>query len=343
MRALTTLVLGAALLACTGDDDGSADGGMGSGSNDAAWSDGPAGHLYLYSGPLYDIDAHDGRILRQLAVTHPVAMTMQADAGHAYFTKFDDGGNGRTWTLGTASDDITQISSLSFNPIGVYGRELVGQINESKVVRLNLDTGVDTQVTFPGTIACQQGDLFEHTLYLACMQITAAGTDAGMLTYDLDASAFGPFVIVKPGAMTLALASNVTGTPAGAMFTLYEGQAQTGTRTVYKITGTTVSAGVLVPGNADDLDQQAAIGTTIYTTMYPDRVIVPFDATTMTAGAPIAIDRPRYLRAGGGQLFASSHGHDGQLAKIDPATGMIEYRAFTPVVSTEIDSLAYGE
>lgn len=343
-----------ALVACGGGGGGGGTGGTGgtggsggtggtggSGGSLPAWNDGPPGHVYVYSGPLYDVDAHDGHILRQLTVPG-AAVTMQADADHAYFSHADDQGNGHVYQMGTTSDTETLLTAVSYNLIGVYNRTLVGQKNESQVVSVNLDTGADTETQFPGPYSCQNGSIFEHTLYLACIQITAAGTDAGMLTYDLDASTFGPFVTVKSGADALAAASNVNGTPDGAIFTLYEGQATTGTRTVYKISGATVSTGVPIAGTADDLDEQAAIGSMVYITLYPDQTIVPFDATTMTAGTPIAIDHPRHLRAGGGVLWVSTHQHDGQLAKVNPTTGDIQFRTFQPIVSTEINALAYG-
>ncbi len=317
-------------------------GGTGAGAlNAAAWSDGPAGHVYVYSGPLYDIDAHDGKILRQITAPS-VAMTMQANADHAYFVKPDAQGKGRVFQLSTASNDISMLSMVSNNLLGVYKRELIGQLNGSKVVRVNLDTGVDTQTNFPGVVTCESGSIFEHTLLLVCLQIKASGSDAALLSYDLDTGTFAPLVVVKAGVQPLSLASNVNGTPSGVIFTLYEGQASAGTRTAYKINGTTVSAGVPIAGTANDLDPQASIGNVLYIALNPDNKIVPFDATTMTAGTTIAIDRPRRLRAGGGVLWASSKGHDGQLAKINPATGEIKYRTFERLVSAELNAVAFG-
>jgi hypothetical protein len=101
-----------------------------------------------------------------------------------------------------------------------------------------------------------------------------------------------------------------------------------------------VSAGTLVPGTANNLDQQAAIGDMVYIALNPDGVIVPFDASTMTAGTPIPIEHPRHLRAGGGFLWAG--GSDSKIAKIDPATGDVKYREFPPLESGGIDALAFG-
>jgi len=335
MRA--TWLLGASLLtACGGGDDS------------AAWTDGPAGHVYVYNGSLYDLDASDGHTLRVLRPDDSIAQTMRAGESGAYFQMADAAGQGHTYQLTTTGSAITMLAATSFNPIGVVGRELIGQFDERKVVRLDLDSGATTMFDFPsslasGVLACQSGSLYEHTLYLACLSVTATGSTAGMLTYDLDAATFGTFVPVKSDVMPISLSSNVDGTPAGAMFTLYEGTATAGTRTVYKIDHSGVSAGVVVPGTANDLDEQTAIGATVYLPLNPDNVIVPFDAMTMTPGTPIAIDHPRYVRSGGGVLWSSSKQHAGTLVKIDPTTRTLDERTFTgDPIATEINALAYG-
>jgi hypothetical protein len=317
---------------------GSGGGGTGGGSSDTAWDDGPTGHVYAYAGPLYDIDAHDGRVLRKITAKD-VKMHMQADVDHAYFVQSDDQGDGHVYQVGLDNNDITQLSPVSNNLFGVYGGELIGHLNANKIVRIDLDTGVDTQIPVPPGPNCESASIFEHTLYLACVSITAAGTDAGMLTYDLDTGEFGPFVIVKEDVSALAMASNVSGTPSGALFALFEGSLE-GTRTAYKINGTTVSAGTLIPGTANNLDQQAAIGDMVYLALNPDGAIVPFDASTMTVGTPIPIEHPRYLRAGGGSLWAG--GSDSKVAKINPATGDVKYREFPPLEAGGIDALAFG-
>jgi hypothetical protein len=314
-------------------------GGVGTGgtTSDAVWDDGPVGHVYVFADSLYDLDATDGRVLRQLPTTN-IDETMQADADHAYFVRDDAQGDPRVFQLGTSGDEVTQLSAVKNELLGVYAGELVGQLDGNKLVRIVLATGVDTQIPLPVGLNCENGSIFEHTLYLACVQNTTTGTDAGMLTYDLDSGELGQFVVVKSGVASFAAASNVTGTPSGALFALYEGVVD-GTRTAYKITGTTVSAGTPIPGTANNLDQQAAIGNMVYLALNPDGVILPFDVSTMTAGTPIAYEHPRLLRAGGGFLWAG--GSDGKLAKINPTTGDVKFRQF-PQPGGDVDAFAFG-
>lgn len=294
--------------------------------------------MYVFADSLYDLDATDGSVLRQLTSTH-IDETMQADADDAYFVRDDAQGDPRVFQLGTAASEATELSAVSNELLGIYAGELVGQLDGNKLVRIVLATGADSQIPLPLVGAnCESGSIFEHTLYLACVQNTATGTDAGMLTYDLDSGEFGQFVVVKSGVATFAVASNVTGTPSGALFALYEGVLE-GTRTAYKITGTTVSAGTPISGTANNLDQQAAIGNMVYLALNPDGVIVPFDVSTMTRGTPISYEHPRLLRAGGGFLWAG--GSDGKLAKINPTTGDVKFRQF-PQPGGDVDALAFG-
>ncbi len=346
MKAILAVMM---LAACTGGGGGDTDGGS-TGSGDApAWSGGPNGHLYMYSGPLYDIDARDGHVLRQITVVHPVSQLV-ANADTAYFTKFDDAGQGRTWTLAPGATDVAQISDTSMSIFGVAGSELIGIKNGANILRMDTATGAVTMFQIPagpsGAESCESGDLSGHVLYLACIEISASGTAAGMQAFDLDTNTFAPFVVVAPSADALALASNVTNTPSGVIFTLYTGTppngATMGTRTAYKITGTTVSAPVDLPGTSDDLDEASAVGNTVFLTAHPSGEVVPFDAATMTAGAPITVDHPRHLVTGGGQVWIGTSVHDGQLAKLDPATGAVVYKSFEVLVSTNLDSLAYG-
>ena len=330
--------------ACTGgDDDGTLDGG---GSDSAAaWSDGPTGHVFTYSGPVSDIDARTGSVLRQLTVHGGSGLV--AGGGTVYFRHSPESSSADAdeWQLPPATTTPIPFALKSLDPFGVVGNEVIGQDNDEAITRTDLTTGAITKVMFPpnsmAPVACENGSIYEHTVYMTCQQISATGTKAAMLTYDLDANAFGPVVVIADGT-SLVAASNVTATAAGVVFVLYSGSATLGTRSAYKITGTTVSAPVAIPGNSSDLDEQAAAGTTIYMTMGPDQTIVPFDVATMTAGAAIAADRPRHLIGGGGQIWFGAHGHDGQLGKLDPATNTIEYKTLPLLVSTEIDSLAFS-
>lgn len=325
-------------------------GNTGSDVTSAAWNDGPIGHVFTYSTPLYDVDAHTGSVLRQPTVRGSSGLV--AGNGTAYFRHAadSDSADATEWQLPPGTLDAIPFAAQSLDPFGVVGNEVIGQDNAQSITRTDLTTGVITKVMFPedpmAPVACEQGSIYEHTVYLTCQQISATSTKAAMLTYDLDANAFGPVVVIGDGT-SLVAASNVTATPAGVVFVLYTGTppngATLGTRTAYKITGTTVSAPVAIPGNSDDLDEQAAAGNTIYLTMGPDQTIVPFDVATMTAGTPIAADHPRHLIGGGGQIWFGAHGHDGQLGKLNPATGTIEYKAFPLLVSVEIDSLAYSD
>ena len=97
-----------------------------------------------------------------------------------------------------------------------------------------------------------------------------------------------------------------------------------------------------LPGVADDLDEQDAIGNTIYTTMFPANQILRFDAATLTALPPIAIEHPRHLRAGGGMLWVATRQLDGALARVEPETGAIALRTLPDAQAHSIDSLAYG-
>ncbi|MEO6772641.1 MAG: hypothetical protein ABI467_06410 [Kofleriaceae bacterium] len=353
MRAILVATL--ILAACTGGGGGDAmDGGLtGSGSDGPAWSGGPDGHLFTYSGPLYELDARDGHVLRQ--VTTRGASNLVASPDTAYFGAFDDTGNGRTWQLAPGATATAQISDTSLAAIyGVVGGELIGEINEEKIARLDVASGVVTTFEYPSTLAqvfdCENGSLSDHTVYLACdaQTITSTGstTSAGMLTFDLDTNTFGPYVVVTPTPGELSLASNVTNTPSGVIFTLYTGTAPsgatTGVRTVYKITGTSVSAPVTITGNSDDGDEQGAVGTTVFIALTSDDTVVPFDAATMTPGLPIEVMRPRHLRTGGGQVWIGTDQHDGRLAKLDPASRQVIYKSFPLIVSTEIDWLAFG-
>ena len=325
----------------------------GSGSDGPAWSGGPNGHLYTYSGPLYDLDTRDGHVLRQIAARGVTAMVASSDT--PYFGGADDSGNGRTWKVAPDSSDRIQISATPLaQAYGVVGGELIGEINEEKIARLDIASGTVTTFPYPSTLeqifACENGSLAAHTLYLTCMVQTLAGTDvntsAGMLTFDLDSNTYGPFVQVVATADALAMDSNVTATPSGVIFMLYTGTppngSTTGVRTAYKITGSSVSAGVTVPGNSSLLDEQGAVGSTVFLTERSENLVIPFDAATMSPGAGIAVSRPRHLVTGGGQVWVGSYGHDGQLAKLDPATGNVIYKSFPLLVSTEIDGLAYG-
>jgi hypothetical protein len=350
---MRAFILGLSLLAaCTGDDDGTSDGGGNNGSDVSApaWNDGPSGHVFTYSTPLYDVDAHTGSVLRQPTVRGSSGLV--AGNGSVYFRHPADteSGDATEWQLPPATLDAIPFAAKSLDPYGVVGNELIGQDNAGAITRTDLTTGVITTVPFPqdplAPAACENGSIYEHTVYMTCQHISAGGTKAAMLSYDLDANTFGPVVDVIDGE-SLSAASNVTATPAGVVFVLYTptppNGATLGTRTAYKIMGTWVSAPVAIPGNSDDLDEQAAAGNTIYMTMGPDQTIVPFDVATMTAGTPIAADHPHHLIGGGGQIWFGAHGHDGQLGKLNPASNTIEYKAFPLLVSTEIDSLAYSD
>lgn len=321
----------------------------GSGSDSAAWSGGPNGHVYSYSGPLYDVDARDGHVLRQITVKS--ATTLVASPDTPYFGGFDDDGNGRMWKVAPGETERTQISDTPLAQVyGVLGGELIGEINQEKIARLEIASGTVTTFEFPSTLTqiygCENGSLSAHTVYLTCIAESVSSTgvsrSAGMLTFDLDTNTYGPYVEVMADADSLALASNVTNTPSGVIFSLYTGDATTAVRTAYKITGTSVSAGVTLPGNTVDLDEQGAVGSTVFLTELSENLVIPFDAATMSPGAGIAVSHPHHLVTGGGQVWVGANGHDGQLAKLDPATGNVVYKSFPRVVSTEIDWLAYG-
>jgi len=351
MRAILALMI---LSACTGGGDDGMDGGMtGSGSDAPAWSGGPSGHVYTYSGPLYDLDARDGHVLRQIAVHS--ASNMVASPDTAYFDSFDTMGTGRAFALPPAATTATQISDTNLSAIyGVTGGELIGEINEEKIARVDVATGAVTTFPFPSTpqhvFICENGSLSGTTVYLVCNSQTVSSTgitnDAGMLTFDLATNTYGPYVVVTATPGDLTMASNVTNTPSGAIFTLYTGTAPNGatmgTRAVYKITGTTVSAPVAITGNSNDLDEQGGIGNTVFIALTTDDTVIPFDAATMTPGLPINVFRPAHLRTGGGQVWIGTAQHDGRLAKLDPATRDVVYKSFPLLVSTEISWLAYG-
>lgn len=330
------------------------DGGLtGSGSDGPAWSGGPNGHVYTYSGPLYDLDARDGHVLRQIA-THG-ASNMVASPDTAYFVASDGTGNGRTWKLAPDATATAKISDASPSAMyGVVGNELIGEINEEKIVRIDITSGAVTTFEYPSTpmqvYACENGSLSGTTVYLVCdaQTVSSSGVSmsAGMLTFDLATNTYGPYVVVTATPGELTMASNVTNTPSGVIFTLYTGTAPngatTGVRTVYKIMDTWVSAPVTIPGNSNDLDEQGAVGNTVFIGLTSDDTVVPFDAATMTPGLPINVFRPRHVRTGGGQVWIGTDQHDGRLAKLDPATRQVIYKSFPLLVSTEIEWLAYG-
>ncbi|HEY6033344.1 MAG TPA: hypothetical protein VIV58_03770, partial [Kofleriaceae bacterium] len=139
------------LSACTGGGDDGMDGGMtGSGSDGPAWSGGPNGHVYTYSGPLYDLDARDGHVLRQIA-TH-AASNLVATADTAYFDSFDAMGTGRIFKLAPDATMTAQVSDASpSNIYGVLGNELIGEINEQKIARVDVTTGAVMTFDYPST------------------------------------------------------------------------------------------------------------------------------------------------------------------------------------------------
>ncbi|MFT3697111.1 MAG: hypothetical protein QM831_28470 [Kofleriaceae bacterium] len=353
MKALLASLL--LIAACSGDDDdGMTDGGSDPGTSAAAWTNGPTGHLYSYSGPLFDITASDGRTARQIKVDHPVGQIVAIDDS-AYFSKFDTGGEGRTWKLPPTGDTVTQIADRSMTTYGKDGTNVIGEINEQEIARLDPASGAITTYTFPGdfstgVLSCENGSLHDRTVYLVCSRFTSAtGTDIGMLTFDLDTNTFGPYVLVQSPAPTLAPASNVTWTPSGVMYTLYLGDAVEGAtmgqREAFKITGTTVSAGVMIPGRSSDLEEVAAVDNTLFLTEIYANTIVTFDAATMTNSATTYdIKDPRHIVAGGGQVFVGTSEQDGRIAKINPAgANDVQYKTFERLVSTQIESLAYGD
>jgi hypothetical protein len=327
--ALTSLCLGA----CTDPDDP---------GDEPAWTDGPAGHVYVYAGPLYDLDAHDGRILRRIVLDHAAA-SLRATSDHAYFTKFDTAGTGRVFQLGLDSDVPTQLGEVSNLLLGTAGDQLVGVRNASEIVRTNLTTGEVTNTVIPGGLSCESGSIAAGTLYLACVRF-GSPSEAGMIALDLAANSFGAFIVVKSAVQPISAASNVSATPAGVVFVLYEGTASLGTRTAYAIDVAAGTAGpaIPLPGRSDDLDEQDAIGGTLYLTLFPDNQILPFEVATRTALPPITVDQPRHLRAGGDMLWVASRGLDGALARVEPVTGAVTPRTFPPLEASGIDSLAFG-
>jgi hypothetical protein len=310
--------------------------------DEPVWTDGPAGHVYVYAGPLYDIDARDGRILRKITLDH-AASNFQATADHAYFTKFDAGGNGRVFALGLDTDTPEQLGEVSNVLAGVVAGEVIGLRNGKEIVRTDLATGAVTKTMVPAGLECASASLTGSKLYLVCMRF-APTRDVGAIVHDLAAGTSTNLIVVKTGVQPLALASNITATPAGVVFVLYEGMASAGTRTAYPldVAAGTVGAAVPLPGTSDDLDEQGAIGNTIFLTLFPSGQVLPFDVSTMTARAPIPVDRPRHLRTGGGWLWLATHGLDGVLARVDPLTGAQALRTFPPLEASGIDSLAYG-
>lgn len=326
----------------------------GSGSDDApAWSGGPNGHVYTYSGPLYDLDARDGHVLRQIAVHS--ASNMVASTDTAYFDSFDAMGTGREFELAPNATAAAQISETSLSGVyGVTGGELIGEINEEKIARVDVTTGLVTTFPFPSTSTqiyiCENGSLSGTTVYLVCNAQTLSSSgvtmSTGMLTFDLATNTYGPYVVVTDAPGDLTMASNVTNTPSGVIFTLYTGTAPngatTGVRTVYKIMDSWVSAPITIAGNSDDGDEQGAVDNTVFIALTSGNTVIPFDAASMTAGTPITVTNPRHLRTGGGQVWIGTEQHDGRLAKLDPASRAVVYKSFPPVVSTEIDWLAYG-
>lgn len=304
-----------------------------------AWTGGPAGHVYVNAGPLFDIDARDGRVLRQIEAS---GRNLRATSDHAYFTDFDDEGTGRVFQLGLDSDVPVQLGDVSNLLLGTAGGQLVGVKNGNEIVRTDLASGVVTKTPIPGALSCESGSIAAGSLYLACVRFGISHV-AGMITLDLAANTFSPFIVVKADVTPLAMASNVNATPAGVVFVLYEGGASLGTRTAYGIDAAgTVGAPIPLPGASDDLDDQDAIGNTIYTTLYPANQILPFDVATMTALPPIAIEHPRHLRAGGGMLWTDTGQLDGALARVEPATGDVVLRSLPSLEAAGIDALAFG-
>lgn len=330
MRLLPFLALASLCVACDPPADPA--------PSEPAWTDGPAGHVYVNAGPLYDIDARDGRILREIDAS---AAHLQATADHAYFTDSDAEGTKRVFQLGLDDAMPEQLGEVSSILFGTHGGELVGVKNSTQIIRTDLATGAVTMTAIPAGLDCQSGSISAGSLYLACLRYGLTSV-AGMIVLDLDADTFGPFVEVKTGALSVSMSSNVTATPAGVVFVLYEGEPSLGTRTAYKIDGTgSVGVGVPLPGSADDLDEQAAIGNVIYSTMFPSNQIVPFDVATMRALPPIALDRPRHLRAGGELLWVGLH-DGGGLARVVPASGETVIRSLPTDGTYSLDSLAYG-
>jgi hypothetical protein len=322
--------------------------GGAAGSSGAAWSGGPAGHVYAYAGPLYDIDATNGAILRTIKLDHPASL-MQATPSAAFFGKFDAAGKGKVFSVGLSSDEATEVVHASANLRAVGGGKVLGDRNSSIVITYDPATQEATETPIPVPLQCEGRSASDSTFYLVCIQIGVAGTDIGLLAFDIATRKFSPFVVVKTGSSALALASNATYTPAGVLFSLYEGSAVTGSRTAYRIDLATsaVSAGVALPGMSDDLDSQDAIGSVVYLTEYPSDQILPVDVATLTPAAPIAIQQPMHLRAGGGALWVAMRGMDkatagGALAKVSPASGEIAIRAFPPLEASEVATLAFG-
>jgi hypothetical protein len=184
---------------------------------------------------------------------------------------------------------------------------------------------------------------------MICMKISASGQEAGMMDFDVGAMTFGPYVSVAPAmAMDSPLASNLTYTSAGLLFSYLTGGATSGSRKVFHIDPTSyaVSPGVMVAGMSNNLDEQDAVGTTVWMTQLPSNQVVPFDVATMTAGNAVSVSHPRHLRTGGGQVFVGMRGMpteptgDGAVAKIDPATGTVAFRTF-PKPGSEVESLAF--
>ncbi len=266
-----------------------------------------------------------------------------------YFKKFNAAGMARVYSIGLGSDALTEVIAQSANLRTVGGGRVLGDRNSSVLVVYNPATNTAAEIPVPLGLQCEGRSASDTAYYLVCVRTTVAGTDVGLVAFDLGTMQFSPFVVVKSRVGAISFTSNATYTPAGILFGLYEGGASRGTRTAYRIDPGTmaVSAGVAVPGVSDDLDEQVAIGGKVYLTMYPANQVVPVDVATLAAGGPIAVAKPRHIvaggAAGGGALFVVTNaGTDDALAKVDPASGAMALRTFPPLEASKIDSMAFS-